>query len=152
MALNNGWNERLKKKRKEAGFTLTSAAGNAEDSDYISRQTLTSYEKGDTFPDLANLSILCEKYHTSADYILFGTNESTSLFLDSADTLTCLFMLMHSKMISCDMRGNVEVLNEGLKDQMIVLRSMLEGVDLSNVKIMLQTLKAIKKLSKEMRW
>ena len=58
--------ERLKKVRKDSGFTQQEVS----DVTGISRSVLAKYETGKLEPDLEKLGILCDFYNKPADYFI----------------------------------------------------------------------------------
>lgn len=148
-SLNNGWNTRLKEQREKLGLTFEQMAGSPTNPDYISRQSLIEYETNSALPKLDTLKLLCEKYGLSADYILFGKDNCSAPYLPPSDTLLCLFMLMYSKKISCDLKGNVILLDKKLKSNMVIMQQMIDSLDLSNYNEMKQLLDGLKYMAKE---
>ncbi|SEL06601.1 Helix-turn-helix domain-containing protein [Carnobacterium iners] len=63
--------ERLKKGRMNIGFSQ----GNVADHLSISRQSISKWENGNSYPDLDNLVKLSEYYDVSADELLKGNQE-----------------------------------------------------------------------------
>lgn len=149
MKVDGNWSKRLKESREKVGLTLTSAAGSPHDEDYISRQTLTSYEKGTTYPDVPALHKLCRLYATSADYIIFGRENDPKPYLQSEDTMLNLYMLMYSNKISLDGDGNIAIIDKDLKTKVMIMKEMADSIDLSSYENMQHLLDGIKKLSKE---
>ena len=58
--------DRLKKARKDTGFTQTEVANELK----IPRVNITNYETGRTQPDIETLGRLIDFYEVSADWIL----------------------------------------------------------------------------------
>ncbi|MCL1939573.1 MAG: helix-turn-helix domain-containing protein [Desulfovibrionaceae bacterium] len=58
----------------------------------IHAQTLYMYEKGKRQPDLGTLRNICDKYHVSADWLIFGDNEQQEqppALGDAAECASC---------------------------------------------------------------
>lgn len=60
--------ERLQTLRKKSGLSQEKLAEIL----HVTRQAVSKWENGQSSPDLDNLAAMCELYHVSADYILFG--------------------------------------------------------------------------------
>lgn len=58
--------ERLKKARKDSGFTQHEVAAETG----ISQSVIAKYETGKLEPDLEKLGILCDFYNKPADYFI----------------------------------------------------------------------------------
>ena len=60
--------KRIKEARAAAGLSQTEAAGLIK----VSRQTLNDYENGRSVPSIEKAILICEKFNTSPNYLLFG--------------------------------------------------------------------------------
>jgi transcriptional regulator with XRE-family HTH domain len=58
--------EKIREKREESHFTQEDLAGQV----YVTRQAISSWEKGVTFPDIDNVVSLCEIFHCSLEELL----------------------------------------------------------------------------------
>lgn len=141
------WNERLKKSRKNKKMTLQDVVKAFKEKDTVSVQSLITYEKGQNYPKLNVLSALCKMYGVSSDYILFGKTESSIPVVPEADTLLCLYMLMHSKRISVNSDGNILIEDSILKRNMIYLNSIVKSLELSNYDAIEKLLSGLNKMA-----
>ena len=65
--------ERLQQLRKEKGISQEILAEQL----HVTRQAVSKWETGQSYPDLDNLGALCKLYGVTADYILYGEDTKT---------------------------------------------------------------------------
>lgn len=65
--------ERLQQLRKEKGISQEKLAEQL----HVTRQAVSKWETGQSYPDLDNLGALCKLYGVTADYILRGEDTKT---------------------------------------------------------------------------
>ncbi len=65
--------ERLQQLRKEKGISQEKLAEQL----HVTRQAISKWETGQSYPDLDNLGALCKLYGVTADYILYGEDTKT---------------------------------------------------------------------------
>lgn len=75
------FSDRLKELREDHGFTQDYVAGKLN----VTRQSISSYEKGTSEPVLVNLVRLADLYNCSLDYLLCRTKEKSNLNVFSQD-------------------------------------------------------------------
>lgn len=86
--------EQLRKKRNESNMTQDQIA----DMIYVSRQTISNWENGKSYPDIKSLILLCDIYKISLDELVRGDVElmrkevSKSQFLETGSMI--LFSLI----------------------------------------------------------
>ncbi len=81
--------ERLQALREKSGLSQEKLAETL----HVTRQAVSKWENGRSSPDLDNLAAMCELYHVSADYILFGREpeaEKTVLSQKSGQSVFCV--------------------------------------------------------------
>ena len=65
--------ERLQQLRKEKGISQEKLAEQL----HVTRQAVSKWETGQSYPDLDNLGALSKLYGVTADYILYGEDTKT---------------------------------------------------------------------------
>lgn len=76
----SSFNERLFELRHQLDLSQAELANRIG----VNKQTISQYERGVRRPDLDTLSILCDFFNVSSDYIL-GKSNVTIRYVDSAD-------------------------------------------------------------------
>lgn len=96
--------ERLKKAREKAGYSQNEVAEKLN----ISRQAISKWENGWTYPDMDNLVLLSDLYGVSTDEILKGNSQETKKGKDEKENIILItkenrdnFMLMVITVIGC---------------------------------------------------
>lgn len=82
--------ERLQQLRKEKGISQEKLAEQL----HVTRQAVSKWETGQSYPDLDNLGALCKLYGVTADYILHGEDTKTQKKLFHKKVKWIIFGLM----------------------------------------------------------
>ncbi len=90
--MTNGWNVRLKEAREKCGIRLKDVEKNNLLG--ISQQSIIKYEKGAIFPQIDVLDRMCQCYHVTIDWILYGNKDFSSL-TRTGNHLFLLFDLLY---------------------------------------------------------
>lgn len=71
--------QRLKELREARGLTQTDLGrGLGKDGADASKQSIRDWEKGDHYPKVDQLALLCQKLGCSADFLVFGAERAAS--------------------------------------------------------------------------
>ena len=75
--------EKLKRARMDAGITQEALAEMLS----VSRQTISNWENGKSYPDIASIIVLSDLYHVTLDSLLKGDEEVIKHLKESTDTV-----------------------------------------------------------------
>jgi transcriptional regulator with XRE-family HTH domain len=75
--------EKLKRARMDANMTQEALAEILA----VSRQTISNWENGKSYPDIASIIVLSDVYHVTLDSLLKGDDEMIKHLKDSTDTV-----------------------------------------------------------------
>ncbi len=147
--MKEGWNKRLKNAREKQHITLAQVS---ERSTFkLTQQSIIKYEKGKVIPKIDVLDDLCRIYDCTVDYIIYGTDETNLVVLES-DVLTSLWSLMFTKKLVFDGKS-LAVNDDKLLNNLEMLQYFNEHVnDMSSTKHIEALLRGIRKMSRDSKY
>ncbi len=143
--MKSDWNKRLKKKREQAGLTLSEVS--EKSNRHLSQQSLIKYEKGDVFPRIDILEDLCSMYKCSMNYVLYGSDEANVL-VSKNDYLTTLWFLMATNKLEFD-GTDLKITDKSLRRNVEYLDIYLKNVGVSSFEDLHSLMSGIKKMQDE---
>lgn len=143
------WNIRLKQAREKAGILLKEV--DSPNKVGISQQSVIKYEKGDIFPQINILEKMCQCYHVTIEWIMYGDEDFSSV-TRKGNYLYLLFSLIHSnniEKIKLNGQSTYYVKNKKLIKQMDILSVFNDNVRLSSRSDYIALIEGIEKIAKD---
>ncbi len=148
--MTKGWNIRLKEAREKCGIRLKDVE--KDNLLGVSQQSVIKYEKGEIFPQVNVLDRMCQCYHVTIDWILYG-NEDFSSLTRTGNHLFLLFDLLYrGKIKKTKISSGIYYFfdDKKINQQLDLLSIFAERVVLTSKEDYESLIKGIEKINDEM--
>lgn len=144
------WNIRLKEAREKCGIKLKDVE--KDNLLGVSQQSVIKYEKGKIFPQINVLERMCQCYHVTVDWILYGDKDFSSLTRTGNHLFLLFDLLQRGKIKKSNNSNGIYYYfdDKKLNEQLSFLSTFAEKVVLSSKEDYESLIKGIEKMNNEM--
>ncbi len=137
------WNIRLKKARIDKNLSLKDVTKQIN----ITQQSLIEYEKGNIYPKLDMLVMLCDLYDASPNYIIYGNNIGLNLDNNIQREMETLITLLLNKKIKYNKNDySFTLVDKYLKKYFYYFIDFLDSNSKNDLKVIEKIIYALKNL------